>query len=154
MKRILFFYGLLLSVSCLYGNSIQKVIYCSQAGPDHLQAGALELYFAQKPQFEVSTAENGGNKATLQIMLFGIVVKPSDLENINRIKGSGYQMAVRRNNNQYECVITYDPTHVLITYAPTLSMDMQHGIVVRFFDQAVLHKMRNQDKPVLCVACL
>lgn len=154
MKKVLSVCCIVLSASSVSATSVQKVVYCAQSEPDMLQVGSLELYFTQQISCEAIKSDSNTSHATLQVPLSVVVVKPSDMATLNEIKGAGYQVAVQSKNKQYELVITYDPQRVLITCAPTLSIDMQHGLVIRFFDQIVLHKMRSQDKPVLCVACL
>ena len=154
MKKIVGMLCIVLCVSSVYANSIEKVIYCAQSGPEMLQMGVFELYFTQNISCEAIQSDSDVHKATLHLLLSGVAIKPSDLATINGIKGTGYQVALHHKNKQYELVITYDPARVLITCGPTISIDMQHGLSIRFFDQLVLHKMRTQDKPVLCVACL
>jgi hypothetical protein len=154
MKKVLSIACLVLSVSYVYANSITKVSYCAQAEQDMLQVGVLELYFAQNLLCKADTFERDAHKATIQVQFSGVGIQPSDYATLNGIHGVGYQVTLRSNNKQHELVITYDPALVFITHAPTISIDMQHGLIIRFFDQAVLQKMRNQDKPILCVACL
>jgi hypothetical protein len=154
MNRGMIVYSMLISVLYIHANSVQKVVYCAQTEPNMLQVGALELYCVQAVPFEALISGNDTDKKTIALTLPDLVFGQSDREKINAIKGAGYHVALRHDTRHQQLVITYDPTYVFVTYAPTLSIDMQHGIVVRFFDQVLLRTMRSQDKPVLCVACL
>jgi|GEM_PF-3451730 len=154
MRKKMMVYGMLISSLYIHANSVQKVVYSTQSEPNVLQLGALELYCLQTVPFEAMVSGNDTDQKTVALTLPGVVVGQLDCEKINAVKGTGYQVALRNDTQRNQLIITYDPTRVFVTYAPTLSIDMQHGIVVRFFDQAVLRTMRSQDKPVLCVACL
>jgi hypothetical protein len=154
MKKIVSILCIVLSASDVCAHSSARVSYSTQTESDMLQVGALELYCAQNMQYEARASACDAHKATLHFQLPGVVIQPPDLATLNGIQGAGYQIALQAKNKQYELVITYDPTLVLVTYAPTVSIDMQHGLVIRFFDQMILQKMRSHDKPVLCVACL
>jgi len=154
MKRIVSILCIVLSASDVCAHIGARIRYSTQTESDMLQVGALELYCTQNMPCEASASGGDAHKATLRFQLSGVVIQPSDLVTLNEIKGVGYQIALRAKSKQHELVITYDPALVLVTYAPTISIDMQHGLIIRFFDQMILQKMRSHDKPVLCVACL
>ncbi len=155
MKKGMSFCVLMVTIPYICANNLEKVVYCGQSSPDMLQKGVLELYFARTVQQLPMQSKSNGQTITMQFSLADVAVKPSDIAAINGIQGAGYTVKMHSNvHKQYDLVITYDVTRVLVAYAPTISIDMQHGLVIRFFDQEVLQKMRNQDKPILCVAFL
>ena len=106
MKKVLSIGCLVLSASYVCANSITKVNYCAQVEQDMLQVGVLELYFAHSVLCRTNIVDGDPHKATIEVQLSDVGIRPEDYATLNGIEGVGYQLALRSKNKQHELVIT------------------------------------------------
>jgi hypothetical protein len=73
---------------------------------------------------------------------------------LHAVTSEGYAMSATVQNGTAIITVTYDPAKVSVVCSPLVSISLQHGVVMRFFDQSLLKKLSDQSKPILSVACL
>lgn len=154
MKLYRVFFAVLLVSVRVYGITIQKIVHHDHSDQQMIELCVLELYFSQPPCFNFirSVIDNGKHMLILQCP--DLDISTADKKKLDSIASDGYTVTASMQPNNGKITITYDADIVSVVCSPVVSISMQHGVVIRFFDQSLLKKLSDQSRPILSVACL
>lgn len=148
------FFGVLVISAQVYGITIQKIVHHNQSDQQMLELSVLELYFSQAPCFNFVRSVIDTGKHMLILQCPDLDISVADRKKLDSIRGDGYMVTTSVQPNDVKITITYDADAVSVVCSPVVSISMQHGVVIRFFDQSLLKKLSDQNRPILSVACL
>ncbi len=154
MKNKLMLVVLLAGSTYLYGVKIQRVVHHSQNDSQALELSVLEVYFSQQPCLDMARPVTDNAQHALVLQCSDLEISSVDSKKFQAVMGDGYAVSTAAHGNGSKIIITYDPEKVSVVCCPVVSISMQHGVVIRFFDQSVLKKLSDQTKPILSVAYL
>lgn len=168
MKQILlFFISMLFVGTCLADNTLYKVFHHRATSTQesikqimHMELGSVVLYFDQKPIInalpERADAKRENDLMQLIFFLPKTNINGSScekmIENLHNAKTHGYRVQLAQVSTPIpgiKVIITYNSAQVSFSYDQFESIGLQKGLIFRFYNRKLLHKLNKKGALLL-----
>lgn len=152
INRLLFIVCSMSMITCVAAkhNQINKVFYHKGNEQSvHVELAKIALYFTHKPQVRVDNTQAMQGIQKLVFHFEDTYIDNQLLRKLIQNNAIGYNIQAQQNKKGVDITVSYKPSVVAISYDTFQSISMQPGLVIHFFNQAVLDTLNKVERPIL-----